>query len=534
MSGARCSVPRAAIALALGFAAAGCTTYTSTAAGSWFEAHGERRTIVAVRPEAPAGPGRASIAALHIGVEPALMLACDGPVAVTATVEVRRETGRVRRHGRATLVVGNALNENLLVYGAGWAVLAPIWVPILYQVRAHQAAARALERGPGVVTTLGSNDVVTEVWEERAAEVEPEPGAPERHDETLAVCTAPLAGEAVEVHAGSRTIAVRTTADGLAVIPLRELLVGIAGARERERAGEGEGARAREDEAAGGDEGAGAGEGTGEAEDQGASEGEGAGESEETGEAESAGAVEGEAEGAGEGAGEAEDEGAGEGEGEGVGEAEAEDQGAGEGTGEAEGTGDGDGAEMSAGEGASPDQGQGAGDGAGDGRFLVVLAPGTPRESQVELSLVEAIDPESLALAVEALLAPPAWLVNDPAASAPRPAEAERHLARAEQAMARGDRAAAAANLARARDLLPPGSEAAALAGALLTALLADRIVEVVPLGPEGRPDLARIERSTFGERALPPPPTVEGTGVFYGPFRDPAGQTLFYRFAAP
>ena len=204
----------------------GCASYRSTSTSSWVEKTHQEQRVLEVMGVEQVGPTQATIRALHVGGEPALEVACEALTAVRARMEIRTVPYRERRHARATLLVKNALNENLLVYGLGWIVLAPLWVPIQYQIRAHGAASEATGSMPGVETVeVGDNECIVEVWEERVADEEG--GTRQEEESVLHAALTPLRYSPMEVRSGGEVLQLHTDGAGRLSIPLR-WLVGVA------------------------------------------------------------------------------------------------------------------------------------------------------------------------------------------------------------------------------------------------------------------------------------------------------------------
>ncbi len=207
----------------------GCS-YRGSSTSGWVERPLAQRRVVQVRQDAT-GPAEASIRALDLSAEPALEVAITAPASVVTRSEVSLTPGRVRRRAEATLVVSNSLNENLLVYGLGWVVLAPVWHPLQYKIRAHGAAAAAADGSapPGVaMSSVGKNDCVIAILEERVPSGSPV--APQVIETSDAMGPVPLRGVAMTLAIGADTRQLRTDADGMVMIPLRWLITSTDGA----------------------------------------------------------------------------------------------------------------------------------------------------------------------------------------------------------------------------------------------------------------------------------------------------------------
>jgi len=170
-----------------------------------------------------AGAGSVRVAAFLLGAEPTLVLTCSCPDEIRARTQTKITPYHVRRRAQATLLVKNALNENLLVYGLGWVVLAPVWVSFLHQSDASGAAEEALESSPGARTVeVGSNQCVVEVTDE--IEVESDNARTEPGEDVQTGPSRPLEGAAVRIVAGTEVFELVTDPEGGLTVPLRSLL----------------------------------------------------------------------------------------------------------------------------------------------------------------------------------------------------------------------------------------------------------------------------------------------------------------------
>jgi len=202
--------------------AGGCSTYTSVAVTDWTTRSTSETTVERVDIR-QSGPGNLRVEAFLLGAEPTLVLTCACPTEIRARTQTRTTPYRERRRAQATLLVKNALNENLLVYGLGWAALAPVWVPFLHQLDAGGAADEALESSLGARTVeVGSNQCVVEVADE--IEVESENAKTEPGEDVRAGPSRPLQGAPVRIEVGSGAFERVTDGRGGVAVPLRALL----------------------------------------------------------------------------------------------------------------------------------------------------------------------------------------------------------------------------------------------------------------------------------------------------------------------